>query len=104
MNHTGTTETVTGRRGKLVILDEYANSRRPLGFTPIRNKRIDAAIAAQALRLLRAGLATPSNVQREAVRIVAGMLQAEPLARRLRLPRPSKNDCPIYRKQACELA
>lgn len=86
----------------------YVRSHRsrdlPIGFTPIRNKRIEAAIAAMGIELLKAGKASPNNVHREAVRIVAATLPALPFARRHRLPRPSKNDCPVYRKQACAVA
>lgn len=93
-----------------IFLDEYdfAHTGRtrvlPIGFTPMRNKRIEAAIAAEGIRLLKASLATANNVHREAVRIVAATLPALPFARRHRLPRPSKNDCPIYCKQACAAA
>lgn len=89
------------------ITDEpgYVRSHRsrdlPLGFTPIRNKRIEAAIAAMGIKLLKAGKTSPNNVHREAVRIVAATLPTLTFARRHRLPRPSKNDCPVYRKQAC---
>ncbi|EJU13662.1 hypothetical protein LH128_07607 [Sphingomonas sp. LH128] len=86
------------------ILGDYDNSRFPLGFTPIRNKRIEAAIAAEGIRLLKAGLARPDAVHNDAIRNVAANLPASPFARRLRLPRPSKNDSPIYRKQACSAA
>ena len=94
-------EGATGYGGKLTLLDDYANSRRPLGFTPIPNKRINAAIAAEGIRLLKQGRLSPAAVRREAVRNVAATLPALPFARRHCLPRPSKNDCPIYRKQAC---
>jgi len=86
----------------------YVQSRRsrdlPLGFTPIRNARIEAAVAAAALKLLKKGELDPRDVHREAVRQVARTLPAPAFARRYRLPRPSKNDCPIYRKQACAAA
>lgn len=94
-------EGAAGYGAKLVILDEYANSRRPLGFTAMPNKRVNAAIAAEGMRLLKEGRLSPDAVRREAVRNVAATLPALPFARRHRLPRPSKNDCPIYRKQAC---
>lgn len=88
-----------------LITDEYfvpsRNSELPLGFTPMPNKRIDAAVAAEGIRLLKDGQISPNAVPREAVRAVASTLPALPFARRHRLPRPSKNDCPIYRKQAC---
>lgn len=88
-----------------LIEDEYftpsRNSDLPLGFTPMRNKRIDAAIAAEGVRLLKEGRLSPSAIRRESVHNVAATLPALPFARRHRLPRPSKNDCPIYRKQAC---
>lgn len=83
------------------IFGEYDNSRRPLGFTSMPNRRINAAIAAEGIRLLREGRLSPDAVRREAVRNVAATLPALPFACRHRLPRPSKNDCPIYRKQAC---
>lgn len=90
------------------VQDEYfvpsRNSDLPLGFTPMANKRIEAAIAAMGIELLKAGKTSPNNVHREAVRLVAATLPARPFARRHRLPRPSKNDCPVYRKQACAAA
>jgi hypothetical protein len=91
-----------------IIDDEFAQRRRsrdlPIGFTPIRNKRIDAAIAAAALALLKAGKLHPREVHVEAVRQVARILPAPEFGRRLRMPKPSKSDSPVYRKQACAVA
>lgn len=74
-------------------------SSLPIGFTPISNKRIDAAIAATAIKLLESGM-KPEKVHVEAVRAVARTLPPLPFARRHRLPRPSKSDNPEYRKVA----
>lgn len=91
-----------------IIDDEFAQRRRnrdlPIGFTPVRNKRIDAAIAAVALALLEAGKLQPRDVHIEAVRQVARTLPAPAFGRRLRMPKPSKSDSPVYRKQACAAA
>ena len=86
------------------MLDANATSRLPIGFTPIANKRINAAIAAAALKLLEAGRLDPRSVQVEAVRQVARTLPLPPIARRHRTPKPSKSDSPTYRKQACAIA
>ena len=98
------------RTPSLTVVDELdsgstqRNSLLPLGFTPMRNKRIEAAIALVAMRLLKEGKISPDQVRSHAVQQVARSLPALPFRRLLRLPRPSKNDCPIYRKQACRAA
>ena len=91
-----------------IVDDEFVQSRRnrdlPIGFTPIRNKRIDAAVAAAALALLEAGKLHPRDVPMEAVRQVARTLPLPAFARRFRMPKASKSDSPVYRKQACAAA
>lgn len=72
-------------------------SELPIGFTPVRNKRIDAAIAAAALALLDAG-EKPEKVHRLAVKHVARTLPSLPFAKRHHVPRPSKSDDPDYRR------
>jgi hypothetical protein len=90
-----------------IFMDEFGDVRSmrsrdlPIGFTPIRNKRIEAAIAAAALALLDARKLLPHQVQVEAVRQVARTLPLPAFGRRYRLPKPSKSDSPLYRKQAC---
>lgn len=79
------------------------NSDLPIGFTPVPNKRIDAAIAAIALKLMVAG-AHPTHVHREATRAVAHTLPFPAHRRSYRTPKPSKSDSAVYRKQACPAA
>lgn len=83
------------------FLGAYDNSRLPIGFTPMTNKRIQAAVASAAMQLLRAGRCSPNQVHSQAVSLVARTLPHPGHARRYRLPRPSKSDSAAYRKQAC---
>ena len=73
------------------------NSALPIGFTPVANKRILAAIGAVSLALVDSGW-RPLQAEVEAVRRVARTLPVLPLQRRHRAPRPSKSDDPAYRK------
>lgn len=71
-------------------------ARKP-GFTPVPNRRIQAAVARASLDLLGSGV-TPDRAEAEAWRIVASRLPHAGFKRTLRPPRPSKSDDPAYRK------
>lgn len=73
------------------------NSDLPIGFTPVRNKRIMATIGAVTLALVNTGW-RPEQAEAEGVRRVARTLAPLPHQRRHRAPRPSKSDDPAYRK------
>ena len=70
-------------------------SELPIGFTPVRNARIDAAIAAIAELLIEAGNEV-GTAWRTARLQVARKLPTGPVRRRT--PKPSKSDDPAYRK------
>lgn len=74
-------------------------SELPIGFTPVRNRRIEKSVAATAAELVEAGNET-DYAWRTARQQVARNLPPLPFARRHRMPKPSKSDCPIYRKVA----
>lgn len=81
------------RRGQL--------ARTP-GFTPVRNKRISAAVDAQEILItadaLERGLnLTPMEIRDQAVSNVARMLPRPPMVRSYHR-RPSRSDDPAYRK------
>lgn len=69
------------------------------GFTPIPNRRIQAAIAAEVVRLMEVEKLTGPEAQDRAIRTVARTLPSPRPFRHL-FPRPSKSDNPVYRKAA----
>lgn len=80
-----------------IIVDEYANSRRPTGFTPMVNARLTKALRAAFTRQLALGH-KPDQAQREAASAVARTLPPLPFAKRYHLPKPSRSDDPSYCK------
>lgn len=71
---------------------------RTVGFTPVHNARINAAIAAKTALYQLAG-EQPTKAEYRAMRDVAAMLPALPMERRtLYRRRPSKSDSAAYRK------
>lgn len=72
-------------------------ARQP-GFTPVPNKRIDAALAVAGLRAKLANpLLSAAEAERQGYRDVCATLPRGRPFRHL-FPRPSKNDCAAYRK------
>lgn len=71
-------------------------ARKP-GFTPVHNRRIAAAIAAEMVLLVDAGM-DEFRAELTAIRTIARQLPPPPFQRRHRAPRPSKSDNPDYRK------
>jgi hypothetical protein len=76
---------------------EYANGRRPLGFTPVGNARIAKALQVAFARAIALHM-TPRLADIEARATVARALPPLPFAKRYRLPKPSRSDDPSYRK------
>lgn len=93
----------------VVAVDQYAKVSRkptrpvfrpkllPMGFTPIPNRRIDAAIA-KARELLDAAGCAAETLDETARRLVASTLPALPFRHRYRRPKPSKSDDAAYRR------
>lgn len=72
---------------------------RKAGFTPVPNARIDAAISAQTVLLMKVRGLNPDEAASEARRIVAGTLPPPRMVRRM-VVRPSRSDSAAYRNGA----
>lgn len=89
-------ETKDERRARLAHRRLRQLSRQP-GFTPVRNARVDGAIATQAALLSASGAYNAVEAHHEARRRVARMLPPGPMVRSY-ARKPSKSDNPEYRR------
>jgi hypothetical protein len=72
-------------------------SHLTIGFHPVRNKRIEMAVFAELSRQLEL-FGDTAIAHAEAWAIVARTLPPAPMRKTLRLPKPTKNNDPAYRK------
>jgi hypothetical protein len=74
-------------------------AREP-GFTPVSNKRINAALSVAPLKaMLRNPALTPVQAEEQGYRDVAATL-GRPRSSKLYRPRPSRSDDPAWRNKA----
>lgn len=72
-------------------------SHLPIGCHPVRNQRIEMAVLAEFNRQLKL-FSDAASAHAEAWAIVARTLPPAPVRKQLRLPKPTKNNSPAYRK------